>query len=96
MKQLTREEIKNGAQPQIVQTLLDVSNYEGLVDEDLNKPELMIRGRYIDEYLLLAVLARRISIGDIELKFVSDKENLGAYTNKLLTSVGKIMLGDVK
>lgn len=53
-------------------------------------PEIVVQGRAVDAYLLVAVLAERIQAGDIVIHDVGDKAGKKEYFDKLISSVDKI------
>lgn len=73
-----------------------VSSHCGLeFDNRGEETGIIIKGRFVDCYLLVAVLAERIAAGDIEIKEVADNCGKEEYFHKLLKSIDKITPEDV-
>ena len=52
--------------------------------------DIVINGRYVDAYLLVAVTAMRLQSGDIQIVEKSDSIGKKEYFDRLLNSISKL------
>ena len=78
---LNQEPVIPEHSPEIVSAIWGVSQHVGLTQED--GEDVAIRGNAVDLYLLAAVIAQRLAVGDLELVEKGDtrKERLSGKAN---------------
>ena len=64
-----------------------VGGQEGL---SFDGEDIVINGRYVDAYLLVAVTAMRLQSGDIQIVEKSDSIGKKEYFDRLLNSMSKL------
>lgn len=64
-----------------------VGDHEGL---SFDGEDIVIKGRYVDAYLLVAVTAMRLQSGDIQIVEKSDSIGKKEYFDRLLNSMSKL------
>lgn len=69
----------------IAKALTVVGNREGLA---FSGDDIIIKGRYVDAYLLAAVIAMRLQAGDIEITEIKDDLGKKSYYDRLVKSMG--------
>lgn len=82
---LNRETVIPEHCSEIVSALWGVSQHIGLIQED--GKEVAIRGNAIDLYLLAAVIAQRLAVGDLELTEKGDSLGKKDYQKKLIREI---------
>lgn len=69
---------------------LPLWNVSHLFNVDIVENEVAYRGRAVDAYLLVSVLAQRIAAGDIEINDIGDSCGKKEYYDKLVCSCRKL------
>lgn len=82
---LNRETVIPEHCPEIVSAIWGVSQHVGLTQED--GEDVAIRGNAVDLYLLAAVIAQRLAVGDLELVEKGDTLGKKDYQEKLIREI---------
>lgn len=82
---LNQEPVIPEHSPEIVSAIWGVSQHVGLTQED--GEDVAIRGNAVDLYLLVAVIAQRLAVGDLELVEKGDTLGKKDYQEKLIREI---------
>lgn len=74
-------------QEDLAKALAIVGDHEGL---SFDGEDIVIKGRYVDAYLLVAVTAMRLQSGDIQIVEKGDSIGKKEYFDRLLNSMSKL------